>query len=225
MIYTIVTTAPRPNPTIEHCLASMEAAGFIDIDVTSDGGYDGRNVFCNKPPLGGFLNWCRALELGIASESDWILIVEDDTLWCPDSYYNITKDLARLDDELFGYLSLYACRRVSTHLEKVLRVKPRAIPHGIYESNLGWSTWGSQALLLSRGSAQALDEMPLFNEYRNCYVKNRNRDAIVSRCFAEMRRQTLFRIPSLLSHGLGDGNSSLGDKPIQDGLKSDYPGC
>lgn len=230
-MYTVVTTAPRPIPTLAPCIASMRLAGFNEtIHVLSDSeridGDIDASILYNEPPLGGFRNWCKALDLGLASRHEWILICEDDILWCKDARAKISRDIAMVTKlGPFGYLSFYTCRHVSHHIERSLMVKRGKLPNGIYLSRLGWSTWGSQALLFSRESAIALKNYGPFQYYRDEYTKNRNRDAIVSRCLADMKLNTYFRVPSLVSHDLGNANSSLGNKPIQLGLLTDYAPC
>lgn len=226
-MFVIVTTAPRPRPTVLECLNSMCLAGFERPVVLSDGdNLSMEGVIRNKPPLGGFKSWCKALDLGVQSRRDWVLICEDDILWCPNAFTLLAQDLGYCTADDFGYLSLYTCRRVSSHLEQRYGVHKRGtLEPGVYESRLGWSTWGSQALLFSRESAIALQQSEAFKDYRKNYGKNRNRDAIVSKCLTLIGRRTWFRIPSLVNHTLGEENSSLGPKGLQLGLRSDYVLC
>lgn len=223
-----ITTAPRPIPTLERSLASMRAAGInAPVPVFSDGPCTVSDaaaiVIENTPPLGGLRNWCHALErVTRETNAEWIAMLEDDILWAQGSGEALLRDLdhSRRQAPDIGYLSLYLPSIVSRSMEREqMRVRLRP---GYHRSRMGNRCWGSQAYVLPRHAAEALLADPTFQDYRQNYAKNRNRDNIVSGCLSQMGRQLLYRVPCLVSHELGSANSSLGDKPVQRGLLTRY---
>lgn len=207
----------------------MRAAGFVQpVHVLSDdpapaGDLLGCEVEIHAPPLGGLRNWCRALERLVEATTDrWVMVCEDDILWAKGAAAALAQDMKTLDDRAHpvGYLSLYLARKVSREIE-IRRNAPKLSP-GLYTSGLGRSCWGSQAYVMQRGVAIALLANPEFDTFRRTYEKNRNRDNIVSGCLAAMGRRLYYRVPALVSHELGNANSSLATKPVQQSLLCDY---
>jgi hypothetical protein len=226
-----ITTAPRPVATFAPSYASFRKAGFDEaVHVLADGtnpdvyASSGRGtVHIHNPPLGGLKNWAHALETLVNnSAAPWLMVLEDDIRWAHGAAAALEKDLRDLDRELrekVGYLSLYLSRKVSREIEsrKGRRLKP-----GIYSTALAGGCWGSQAYVFTREGAVALLTDPTFDDHRRNYVKNRNRDGIVSGCLAAMGRRLYYRVPCLVDHAYGNANSSLGPKPVQRNLLTDY---
>jgi len=223
-----ITTAPRPVPTFDQSLASLRRAGFDGTTwILNDGRYlpdiVGSVVVNNSPPLGGLKNWAHALETLVTStDAPWVMVLEDDIRWARGAAAALGKDLRDLDGKLrdgVGYLSLYLSRKVAKEIEYR---KGRPLRPGIYSSKLAEGCWGSQAYVLTREGARALLADPTFDDRRRNYVKNRNRDGIVSGCLAAMGRRLYYRVPCLVDHAWGSANSSLAAKPVQRALLTDY---
>lgn len=219
-----ITTAPRPVETLTRSAESLRRAGFAHAVIVSDGPVaerDGFDTCVNDPPLGGLKNWCHALQLLVEmTDARWLMVVEDDVLWAKHAAAALEKDLRLLDNKPnVGYLSLYTCRKVAREIE---RRKGRRLSAGLHRSALGASCWGSQAYAVPRSAALALLANPVFDDLRRNYVKNRNRDNIVSGCLAAMNLALYYRVPCLVSHEIGSANSSLSTKPVQRGLLTDY---
>lgn len=220
-----ITTAPRSVETLSRSAASFLRAGFSDAFIVSDGPiaeYPGFFSRINEPPLGGLKNWCWALQLlAETTEATWLMVVEDDVMWARGAAAALEKDLRALESlPNVGYLSLYTCRKVSREIET--RRGRRKLSAGLYRSFLAGSCWGSQAYVLPRNTAIALLANETFNDLRHHYKKNRNRDGIVSGCLTAMGMHLYYRVPCLVSHELGSGNSSLRTKPVQPSLLTDY---
>lgn len=229
MLAIAITTAPRPVATFATSFGSLRKAGFVEpVHVFSENEppefYSaGIEMHVNAPPLGGLKNWAHALEtLVTSSDAPWLMVLEDDIRWARGAAAALAKDLRDLDGKLragVGYLSLYLSRKVSKEIEYR---KGRPLRPGIYASQLAEGCWGSQAYVLTREGAIALLADPTFDDRRRNYVKNRNRDGIVSGCLAAMGRRLYYRVPCLVDHALGSANSSLGAKPVQRALLTDY---
>ena len=228
-----ITTAPRPVETLVRSYCSLCDAGFLEHPkwLLSDGPIPdelaraGRlTLRRNDPPLGGLKNWAAALETLVQeSNAAWLLVLEDDILWARGAAKALARDLEGLDRrcrERVGYVSLYLSRKVSREIERTRQRKPLAA--GLWQTSMAGECWGSQAYCVPRETAVALLRDPKFDDLRRNYVKNRNRDNIVSGCLAAMGLRLYYRVPSLVNHQLGSANSSLADKPVQRALLCDY---
>lgn len=232
-----VTTAPRPRQTVAQSYRSFRDAGFTEpVLMLADGPPEPvpelpppgpLDLRLNAPPLGGLKNWCRALETLLQeSPARWLLVLEDDILWARGAAAALAKDLDTLDKIVksaahpgVGYLSLYLARKVSRNIESM---RGRPLKPGMYSTTLAGECWGSQAYAIPRGTAERLLADPAFDDLRRNYVKNRNRDGIVSGRLAALGLKLYYRVPCLVSHELGSANSSLAEKPVQQALLSDY---
>lgn len=227
-----MTTAPRPRETLQLALSSLHHAGWRERLLLLADYPAGERItlpnLCppltlvqNDPPLGGLKNWCSALQLLVdTTEARWLAILEDDILWAEGAIPALERDLHALQGKSVGYLSLYISRKVSHEIER--RKRTDTLTPGLHKSELGAGVWGSQAYVLPRRTAQALLADPEFDDQRRNYVKNRNRDGIVSGALARMGLPLYFRVPALVNHRLGEANSSLRDKPIQPSLQCKY---
>jgi hypothetical protein len=224
-----ITTAPRPVASFDRSLASLRAAGFdqgvwVFNDGPSQADIPACRVVNNSPPLGGLKNWAHALETLVnETAAPWLMVLEDDIQWAKGAAAALRRDLEKLEavsGATIGYLSLYLARKVAHEIEQ--RKGRRPLPSGMYVSGLGRGCWGSQAYVIPRAAAVDLLRWPAFDDKRRNYEKNRNRDNIVSGCLAAMGRRLYYRVPCLVDHAWGNANSSLGPKPIQRALLTDY---
>lgn len=236
-----ITTAPRPRQTVSRSYRSLRDAGFSEPVILLVDGVDPcydpapelpppgvLDTRVNDPPLGGLKNWAHALETLVNETSArWLMVLEDDILWAKGAAGALAVDLDRLERAQasgslpsVGYLSLYLARKVSREIERRLHRRP--LGPSMYASELGGDCWGSQAYAIPRAAAVSLLADTKFDDLRRNYVKNRNRDNIVSGCLADMGLKLYYRVPCLVSHELGSANSSLSNKPVQLNLLSDY---
>lgn len=220
-----ITTAPRPRETFTASLESLRAAGFeqtvyvlADCPTQPAGNCE---VIRNEPKLGGLKNWCQALETLLQrTDADWLMVLEDDVTWASGAAQALERDLAVLSERQdIGYLSLYLPRWNARRMEH--RAKGRLTPgFHVYDAD---NSWGSQAYVISRPVAERLlAKGGKFDNYRRNYTPNKNRDTLVSRCLQKMGLKLLHRVPCLVDHKLGSGNSSLSRKPVLPNLRTDY---
>jgi hypothetical protein len=221
-----MTTAPRPVSTIRRSVASFRQAGFDGpLLVVSDGLPSEPllgpvELVVNDPPRGGLRNWLHAFRLAVKrSPGSWVGVLEDDILWAEGAAAALDAELGRRWPADVGYLSLYLARKVSRELESR---GGRPLRAGWHESQLGGLCWGSQAYLFPPGMAGQLAASRDFEATVLGWVKNRNRDGIISGWLSKRGMRLMYRVPSLVSHDLGSANSSLAPKPVQRSLLCDY---
>lgn len=226
MIATGIITAPRAKPTLARSLASFKRAGFAHAIVFAEPGSevvveDGIETRTNELRKGNFRNWVSALQSLLQSPNDWLMICEDDISWAYDAAQVLWHDLFEYrGDGRVGAISLYLPVRMSSQLEKDHGGRLNA---GWYGANLGRSTWGAQCLVFHRNWALSL----LSNKHLNGFYLSdarwdKNVDAIVADVLLHMNKEILYRVPCLVDHTFGDGNSSLGYKPDRPKLKTNY---
>jgi hypothetical protein len=225
MIRIGIITAPRPRPTLARSLKSLRAAGFASEVLVFD---DGTDTICadnvrtlkNEVRLGNKANWMRALATLTAGYQDssphnWIMVCEDDISWAQGAAKELESSLVRLASTNVlretGAISLYAPSRVTKLAEAFLHA--RRLGDGWYWEGMqqGKKTWGAQCYLFSWSQAKALLNDEMFRAFASDTTRDKNIDAIVGQCINDsMGKHILYRIPSLVDHDLGNGNSSLG---------------
>lgn len=224
MLAIAITTAPRPRETFSASLASLRAAGFgQSVMVLADGvapTAPGCEVIRNDPKLGGLKNWCQALDTLLhRTDADWLMVLEDDVTWARGAADALAQDLEGLSGRAdVGYLSLYLPRYNALKMEGK---KNGRLPPGIHRFN-ALNSWGSQAYVFPRPAARLLLEDVAFDRLRRHYRPNKNRDILVSNALRRLGLKLLHRVPCLVDHDLGSGNSSLSKKPVLPMLKTDY---
>ncbi|HMF59117.1 MAG TPA: hypothetical protein VK595_02025 [Vicinamibacterales bacterium] len=226
MMATAVITAPRPRETLSLSLRSYRLAGFDNaIRIFADGPVstdtDALHITRNDPPLGNLRNWHLALQtLEIETDADWLMVCEDDIEWVRGACAALIGDLRSLEQsrvfQRAGALSLYLPRRHTKNL-------PMTLSPGWHGEGLqrGIGAWGAQCLLFSRAQARALLADTQFNQYLQSKM-DKNVDAIVAKCINDCGREILYRVPCLVDHSLGEGNSSLGYKDDRPNLRTNY---
>jgi hypothetical protein len=226
VIATAIITAPREKPTLLKSLASFKAAGFVRANIHAEPGCEhvidnGIEWRQNEMRKGNFKNWVAALQgLMAYTDCDWLMVCEDDISWTYDAATILEYDLNRWQgDNRTGAISLYCPIRISKVLEKQHGGR---LHNGWYEMNLGRSNWGAQCMVLHRTWAMQL----LNDKVLAAYIKDprwdKNVDAIIADTIGRRGRTIMYRIPCLVDHTFGDGNSSLGYKPDRPMLKTNY---
>lgn len=227
MIEIGIITAPRARPTITESIGSLRHAGFGgDITIFAEPGSelpvcDGCHVMRNDHRKGNFRNWVAALQwCAVAPRHDWIMICEDDISWALDASATLRHDLSSWQENMrVGALSLYCPIRMSKLLEKKYGTP---LMQGWYGANLGRGTWGAQCLVFHRTWAASLLNDKVLKAYLADPRWDKNVDALVADVIARKGREIMYRIPCLVDHTFGDGNSSLGYKPDRPDLKTKY---
>lgn len=226
MIQIGIITASRPRSTITESIDSLRHAGFADpITVFAEPGAelpvcDGCNISRNLARKGNFRNWVGALQWLAMAPSDWIMICEDDISWAHDAAATLSHDLLKWQENTrAGAISLFCPIRMSKVLEQKYG-KP--LVQGWYGLNLGRSTWGAQCLVFHRTWAASLLNDKGLKAYLDDPRWDKNVDALIADVIGRRGKEIMYRIPCLVDHTFGEGNSSLGYKPDRPDLKTKY---
>lgn len=227
-ICTAIITAPRPHATIAKSLLSFDIAGFslVDTMVFADGpcDLDGVSVKRNAVKLGNKGNWMNALGtmLTIANCGEypypWLMVCEDDIHWCENAASALTYDLQHK-----GFHSRIRC--ISLFLpRRHAKMSPVSLMHGYHFEGMqaGKKTWGAQCMLFRLDWARQLWADELFQQYRRDPNKDKNIDGIVGEVINNQGNVIAWRVPSLVHHKMGEGNSTLGYAPLRPDLLCDH---
>lgn len=149
----VVTTAPRRDCTLKRCLASMAACGwtptiFAEPKSTTVRSYE---TFTNKSRQGVWHNWLRASRWAIEQRPEYIITVQDDSLFHPQSREFIESIKWPADA---GFVSLYTPKHYSIDSRKQLR--PPGVRR-VYTSSL----WGACALVWRPEALAAVINHPI----------------------------------------------------------------
>lgn len=234
MIASAIITAPRAEPTLTRSISSMAAAGFLrnvhifaEPGTIVDSGYVlplACNYYSNPFKLGNLRNWVLALETLVAVTTEkWLMVCEDDIKWAARAYDILCYDLERFNRMLpgAGAISLYCPIRMSKVLEQQY-ANGKDLQYGWYGAKIGKKTWGAQCLVFHRSWAIELLSDPEFKRVISNPQFDKNVDAHVAQSIMQRNREVVYRIPSLVDHTFGDGNSSLGYKPDRPELRTKY---
>lgn len=148
--FVAVTTAPRQDCTLRACVGSMVRAGWTpsifaepNTDLT---GID-VPVIRNDQRLGVWHNWLRSVKYGLQTDAKYILTVQDDSLFHPDSRKFTESILWPSPDA--GFVSLYTPK----HYSIVPRKKTMQRPPGVNRIATR-SLWGACAFVMPREVAE-----------------------------------------------------------------------
>lgn len=183
-----VTSAPRPEPTLERTLASLERAGF-----------DERYVFNDAQRRGAWPNWLKALRSLVAVGADTLLVCQDDVVFCRGLRAYLERTLWPGDGPRGaepGRLAL-----CSPYCPTPYRQEQR----GWHRQNRGWHLVGALCWAIPRTAALAM-----LADLRSLEA-DRRIDARVGQWAVRTGRSVWYHFPSLAQH-IGLGNSALGDK-------------
>ena len=149
----VVTTAPRRDCTLRQCIDSMAACGwtptiFAEPKSTTVRSYE---TFTNKSRLGVWHNWLQASRWAIEQRAEYIITVQDDSLFHPQSREFIESIQWPADA---GFVSLYTPKHYSLDNRKQLR--PPGVRR-VYTSSL----WGACALVWRPETLAAVINHPI----------------------------------------------------------------
>jgi len=228
MIATGIITAPRPKPTLFESIVSYRVGGFtnrVHVFAEKDVGFSSANMITevNKERLGNLRNWAKALTtLFTDTKAPWLMICEDDIVWAQACAETLFSDLQsyrqRPDYHQSGAISLFCPIKASKEIEQ----RNGVLQRGWYGSSQGKKTWGAQCLVFSREQARELLSCRIFNGFLNDYRWDKNIDAIIGQSLAARQKNIAYRIPCLVNHTLGEGNSSLGYSADRPNLLTKY---
>jgi hypothetical protein len=148
--FTAVTTAPRPEPTIEQCVNSLIVAGFDPVIFAEPDSHEVSNALTirNETKRGVWHNWLYSCKYALDnSDADIIMTVQDDSLFHPDSLSYAEKILWPREDA--GFVSLYTPKHYTIKRNKEIR------PAGVNRI-FTRSLWGSCAVIWDRRVLEAV---------------------------------------------------------------------
>lgn len=163
--YVAVTTAPRKDPQLAKCLDSIYRCGwepivFAEPDSVTVEGYQ---YVYNSEKLGAFHNWLKTMRASLDTDAKYILSVQDDSLFHPDSKKLIEQLM--WPNNRVGFISLYTAKHYSQNLSG--EMKPVGLNRLITSS-----LWGACALVFPRNVVEQILEHPLTNNWMGVPPRN-----------------------------------------------------
>ena len=168
--FTAITTAPRPDPTIDQCVNSLIVAGFDPVIFAEPESSEVSNALTirNKKKLGVWHNWLSSCKYALAnSDADVIMTVQDDALFHPDSFSYAEKVLWPREDA--GFVSLYTPKHYTIKKNKELR------PVGVNRIQTR-ILWGSCAMIWDRRVLEAAINTDRAKNWIGVHPKGKNRE-------------------------------------------------
>lgn len=188
-----VTTAPRREPTLAHCLQSLAEAGWKEFRLFAEPGVE---IPADLPAsrrderLGAFPNWYLGLTELVLREplADAYLMCQDDVLLAANLRAYLERTLWPC--ERVGVVSVYR----PSHYEKN--------GHGFQIEDRGWETWGALAYVFPNPSARALLCDPLVVNHRHHGPAKgmHNIDSVVGSWCLRSKLPYFVHVPSLAQH-------------------------
>lgn len=179
-----LTTAPRPEPTLQQTLHSLQAAGWPDC-----------RLFDDAKRAGAWPNWIAGLRTLLAEypNAEAYMLVQDDAIFC--------RRLRRyLEKTLWPASNLALC-------SPYCPAPYRKSEHGWHQQDRGWNLVGAVCWVIPPHSARSIIA-------DLAHVQARNRiDARIGQWAKNVGRSVWYHTPSLVQH-IGSGNSALGDPLI-----------
>jgi len=152
--YVAVTTAPRKDPQLTKCLNSITACGWNPV-VFAEPGSEVVNNYSyvhNSARLGAWHNWLQTMQTALRTDAKYILSVQDDSLFHPDSK-QLVEQLMWPTNKV-GFISLYTAKHYSQNLSGEMR------PIGLNRLVTS-SLWGACALVFPREVVSQILDHPL----------------------------------------------------------------
>ncbi len=160
----VVTTAPRRECTLIQTLESLTDCGW-DPTVFAEPGSTSTSypTHHNETRLGVWHNWLKSCSWALAQQPDFVMTVQDDCEFHPESKDLIESINWPLDA---GYVSLYTPK----HYQIWRNGRPRQL--GMYHVNTS-SMWGACALVFRPNILQSLINHPCAKHWLGVRGKNR----------------------------------------------------
>jgi hypothetical protein len=192
-----VTTAPRQESTLDHCLSSMTEAGWDQIRLFVDGDHPLPDrwshlpVTRHSPPLGAWPNFYVALWELLLREphADAILMVQDDALFLQHSGFRRYMEQILWPGRREGICSLFTSAAYSRSTA------------GWYRFRGVWK-WGAVALVFSAGTARRFltDSWVVGHRWRRRRNPLADIDWLVGAWAFRHRVPIYYPTPSLVQH-------------------------
>ena len=179
--FVAVTTAPRQNCDLGQCVASLVEAGwtptiFAEPDSTHLDGID-LPIIQNDTRLGVWHNWLASVRYGLATGAEYILTVQDDALFHPDSR-EFTESVMWPSPNT-GFISLYTAKHYSFNWRTHNKYAADNLkPPGVNRCQTK-SLWGAMALVFHRKTLEAMLEMPFVQNWLGARIRSRHKNAAV----------------------------------------------
>lgn len=223
--YVAVTTAPRQNCDLDKTVESLITAGWTPHIFAEPGSHThltGIDLPTTHNPtrLGVWHNWLQAVRAALDTDAEYIMTVQDDALFHPDS--RTFTESAMWPSHTTGFISLYTAKHYSyrgknygkkgsKYLDKNLR------PLGINRVQTK-SLWGAMALVFPRRVLEEMLEQPQVQNWLGARIKSRgknsevmarrkanphliqNSDTAIGKAILRMGRDLYFMDPSPVQH-------------------------
>jgi len=169
----VVTTAPRTQPTLEDCIASLRDCGWEPIILAEPG-----SIMTDSPTLwhsekqGVWRNWVKSVRFALESDAEVIMTVQDDAVFHPDSK-DFTESIMWPAEDC-GFISLYTPRHYSIAKDKSIR--PVGV-NRIYTKSL----WGACALVFPRKVLEHVITSPLIEQWAGATPRSRDPNVLEKR--------------------------------------------
>ena len=188
-----ITTAPRQDCTLNKCVESVRQCGWEPVIFAEPGStvVDCETVW-NSERKGVWHNWRQASEWCLARNTEFVMTVQDDALFHPESRSFANAVLWPHPDA--GYLSLYTPQ----HYQQWSDGRPR--PPGIYEVSTN-SVWGAMALIFRPSVLRQLLDHPRAKTWlgaKPSRKKGESSSAFAARC--ESMRQSRLEDPAKIQN-------------------------
>lgn len=180
-----ITTAPRPEPTVQTCVDHFRRCGWEptlyaepeseDIDV---------DTIQNPKKLGVWHNFLSSVDHALESEAEYIITAQDDVDLHPDTKKFVDWAIENHPEYFDGFLSLYTPKHYSVHRGKIRDVGVYAVPTK--------SLWGACCLVWKRDVLQKVAD----HRYRTDWLGATLRSKKGRKIIMERRRND----PSLVAN-------------------------
>lgn len=171
--YCAVTTAPRKDCTLIECIQSLRNCGWEPAIFAEPGSTptDGIERHDNPARLGVWHNWLASAKHAVNVDCDFILTVQDDCIFHPDS-----KDFVESIDwpENAAFVSLYTPKHYTIRKDGSLR------PAGVNRI-VTRSLWGACALVWKPGVLRQFVEHRVANNWAGARPRSGNPAVIANR--------------------------------------------
>lgn len=209
--YIAITSSPRKIPTVGTCIDSLRFAGWEPVvfaePETPRPSCSSCLTYTHPTQLGIWHNWLHSCKVALESPAPYILTVQDDSLFHPDSRKFIEKVIADGFPEDAGAISLYTA---SHYVRKAIE------PSGLIRLKTS-NYWGSCAMVWERQTLEKVINHPLVSTWlgapckspkrKEIYKKRQanphlimNSDTAMSRILFRMKKKIYCFTPSPVSH-------------------------
>jgi hypothetical protein len=161
-----VTTAPRKESYLHYCLSSIIESGWTPTLFAEPGSNTGGMdlpIYQNEKKLGVWFNWLNLVETALNTNAKYILSIQDDVLFHPESRSFIEEVI--WPSENTGFVSLYTAKHYSFFSRTQNRfAEDNLRPTGVRRLHTK-SFWGAVAMVFPREVLERAIETPTFKNW------------------------------------------------------------